>query len=628
MAADSPTKNSTESRFQPFPQGRTHPPQAWDQWPESWRQFGESRADQFLKVAGEFRLGALPTEMPHPWTRDLSDLCHDRLDDAARLFTQIEIEVYSQLLEQERPLRALMQSCERALQSGRRIFIVGCGATGRLALALERAWRTQASDTWKERIVAFTAGGDSALVRSQGVFEDHPQLGELHLRQLGFQTDDLLIGVTEGGETPFVLGAVEAAAQSAHEAPWLLFCNPPKILRKVAARSARAMDHSRIRWHALDFGPMVIAGSTRLQASSALMAFVGAALFEAAGLGRARWFISDVRDRLTRTDPTLFLPMIELEAETYGQNQFALHRGIGGEAGLAVLTDTTERAPTFGLAPFENELDFNSPHPPLSLSKTYLELRRPDSSLIADSRAAWIELLGRTPRGLDWQTENLPGAARGLKFLPLHESRLLGFNFSSTVEAARKSRGAEARLVMEVNSRADLIEFSARARQGHTEVLRHVRAESSASSLVRSLLLKSYLNMQSTLAMGRLDRYAGNWMTYVRPANNKLIDRSLRILRQLAERLATSNLNATHIPDQASQHIPDQASQIPHPTPPAPIRPLHPFAWQVDPRRARYVAREMPERELLAMLLAMAEVADAEDSVVWNTLALALCSKP
>ncbi|HRK08302.1 MAG TPA: SIS domain-containing protein [Pseudobdellovibrionaceae bacterium] len=620
MAADPNSQNPTEPRFQPFPQGRAQPPRTWDQWPESWRRFGESRADQFLKVAGEFRLGALPTEMPHPWTKDLSDLCHQRLDDAARIFTQIEIEVFSQLLEQERPLRALMQSCERALQSGRRIFIVGCGATGRLALALERAWRSQASDAWKERIVAFTAGGDSALVRSQGVFEDHPQLGELHLRQLGFQNDDLLIGVTEGGETPFVLGAVEAAAQSAHEVPWLLFCNPPKTLRKVAARSARAMDHSRIRWHALDFGPMVIAGSTRLQASSALMAFVGAALFEAGGHGRARWFISDVRDRLTRTDPTLFLPMIELESETYRQNHYALHRGIGGEAGLAVLTDTTERAPTFGLAPFENELDFNTPQAPVAVSKTYLELRRPDGSLIGDSREAWIELLGRVPRGLDWQTENLPGAARGLKFLPLNEKRLLGFNFSSTVEDARRSRGAGTRLVMEVQSRADVIEFSARARRDQSEVMHQVQAEGSASSLVRSLLLKSYLNMQSTLAMGRLDRFAGNWMTYVRPANNKLIDRSLRILRHLAERLATSSPSAT-------QDL-DSVAQGPHASSHTPLRPLHPFAWQIDPRRARYVAREMPERELLAMLFAMAEVADAEDSVVWNTLALALCTKP
>jgi N-acetylmuramic acid 6-phosphate etherase len=468
--------------------------------------------------------------------------------------------------------------------------------------------------------VAFTAGGDSALVGSQGVFEDHPQLGELHLRQLGFQNDDLLIGVTEGGETPFVLGAVEAAAQSAHEAPWFLFCNPPKTLRKVAARSARVMDHSRIRWHALDFGPMVIAGSTRLQASSALMAYVGAALFEAAGHGRARWLISDVRDRLTRTDPTLFLPMIELEAETYRRNQYALHRGIGGEAGLAVLTDTTERAPTFGLAPFENELDLNPPQAPLAVSKTYLELRRPDSSLIGDSREAWIELLGRAPRGLDWQSENLPGSARGLKFLPLNENRILGFNFSSAVETARRSRGAETQLVMEVSSRADVIEFSARARRDQSAVVHQVHAESSNSSLVRSLLLKSYLNMQSTLTMGRLDRFAGNCMTYVRPANNKLIDRSLRILRHLSERLATSSPSATQGLDTATQGL--------HSNSQTHFRPLHPFAWQIDPRRAQYVAREMPERELLAMLLAMAEVADAEDSVVWNTLALALCSKP
>jgi N-acetylmuramic acid 6-phosphate etherase len=605
MAADphSHKYQRDQKRFQPFPKGQLQPPLDWGQWPEPLRRLGEQKAESFLQVAGEFRLGSLPTEMPHPWTKDLSDLCHDRPDDAARLFTQIEIEIYTKLLEQDRPIRDLTRSCERALQTGRRIFIVGCGATGRLALAIERAWRTHASETLKDRIVAFTAGGDSALVRSQGVIEDHPQLGELHLRQLGYRNEDLLIGVTEGGETPFVLGAVEAAAQSSHEAPWLFFCNPPKILRKVATRSARVLDHSRVRWHALDFGPMVIAGSTRLQASSALMAFVGASLFEAAAYGRARWLISDVRDRLTRTDPTWFLPLIEEEAETYRQNHYALHRAFGGEAGLAVLTDTTERAPTFGLSPFENELDLNTSDRPLDLSKTYLELRQCDGSALSQSINAWNELLGRGPRGLDWQSENLPGAARGLKFLPLHEARLLGFNFSADAEARRQARGAESQIVIEVSSQNEAIQFSLRHRSS-PGVRNRITVESSTSSLVRSLLLKSYLNMQSTLAMGKCDRIAGNWMTFVRPVNNKLIDRSLRIIRHLAERMSAP-----------SAEIQLHSS-----------RPLHPFNWKIETRRALYVAREMPERELLAMLLAMDEVSEPEDSVVWNTLALALQS--
>ena len=38
------------------------------------------------------------------------------------------------------------------------------------------------------------------------------------------------------------------------------------------------------------------------------------------------------------------------------------------------------------------------------------------------------------------------------------------------------------------------------------------------------------LNIHSTLVMGRLRRYEGNVMTYVRASNNKLIDRAIRYI--------------------------------------------------------------------------------------------------
>ena len=46
--------------------------------------------------------------------------------------------------------------------------------------------------------------------------------------------------------------------------------------------------------------------------------------------------------------------------------------------------------------------------------------------------------------------------------------------------------------------------------------------------LEEQVLLKILLNIHSTLVMGRLDRYQGNLMTWVRPSCNKLIDRAVR----------------------------------------------------------------------------------------------------
>jgi hypothetical protein len=54
--------------------------------------------------------------------------------------------------------------------------------------------------------------------------------------------------------------------------------------------------------------------------------------------------------------------------------------------------------------------------------------------------------------------------------------------------------------------------------------------------LFRHLLLKQALNIHSTLVMGRLGRYEGNVMTWVRPSNGKLVDRAVRTVQLLLER--------------------------------------------------------------------------------------------
>ena len=54
--------------------------------------------------------------------------------------------------------------------------------------------------------------------------------------------------------------------------------------------------------------------------------------------------------------------------------------------------------------------------------------------------------------------------------------------------------------------------------------------------LMRHTLLKQVLNIHSTLVMGRLGRYEGNLMTWVRPTNGKLVDRSARYVQHLLDR--------------------------------------------------------------------------------------------
>ena len=69
-------------------------------------------------------------------------------------------------------------------------------------------------------------------------FQDHPEFGVRQLDELGFADGDLLISSTEGGETPFVIGATERAAAVSSNPPWFLYCNPDEKLARLVERSA------------------------------------------------------------------------------------------------------------------------------------------------------------------------------------------------------------------------------------------------------------------------------------------------------------------------------------------------------------------------------------------------------
>jgi N-acetylmuramic acid 6-phosphate etherase len=495
----------------------------------------KDQKDDFLKHRHLFQLGGLITERPNPRTENLSELCQFNLAQACRVFRDVEIDALQTLLDCDSLAQAVVESFRKAIGDGSRIFFVGCGATGRLALVLEAMWRSQAPMSLKESVIAFTAGGDYALVRSMGVFEDRQELGGEHLQRLGFREGDLLIAVTEGGETPFVLGALEHATRLSAIKPWLFFCNPAILLAETAERSKRALENPRVRWHDFQIAPMALTGSTRLQACSVLMSFLGACLEEILTRSKPKWIFSETLDLLYRIDPTSLIPLIEREAETHllsSAEGFSLHRSRS--AAMAVLTDTTERAPTFSLAPFETSMESQSESNLHSLSKTYLEIPGTNSS-----QDAWLLLLGREPRPFSPPDDvRLPDGRRP----EIEIDQIYGFDFSDSVLERRKAKGIQTSLIIEIEfGQADQLAFQT-LQPGASAPLWECRFQVGNSLTVRQSLLKYLLNLQSTLAMGRIGRFHGNLMTYVKPTNGKLIDRALRTLRTLSGQSRLSSI--------------------------------------------------------------------------------------
>jgi N-acetylmuramic acid 6-phosphate etherase len=459
-------------------------------------------AEEFLQISAAFRLGDLPTEQAHPETVGMAEQAQQCLPQAVEAFNRVDRMAFASLQKHLDPLPDLVEAIRSTLRRGHRIYIAGCGATGRLALALE----VLARDVWctndPDRVRGFMAGGDAALIRSIESFEDYPDYGARQLNELGFAREDLLIGITEGGETPFVLGAVMEATRFNGPKPWCLFCNPPDLLKTTVARSREMITHPGIRPFPLPIGPMALSGSTRLQATSVQMLVAGAALSEATGHASAAELMQAFQGLLQEFDPHTVIPFIEAEAAVYAAKDQVLY--TADLFAITVLTDTTERSPTFSLPPFESRDHAEEPS-----STCYLSIPGTDST-----QSAWRQLLRRAPRALDWK--GISEKAR-LKYLLAHD-------ISENASQWRKQRCPAAQQIPYViGGPAPTLRF-----MNHTQIL----CDAQQPLLLRHLLLKVSLNMQSTLVMGRLGRFESNLMTWVKPANNKLIDRAARY-RQL-----------------------------------------------------------------------------------------------
>jgi N-acetylmuramic acid 6-phosphate etherase len=454
-----------------------------------------NKAQEFLQIAGQFRLGHLTTEGVHHLTTEMSELAKNDLAQGINVLQAVDRLALRSLQLKAPEIWQLHQRVKSTFESGHDVLLVGCGATGRLSLVIETLSRQLG--LYPGRVRAFMAGGDYALVKSVESFEDRTHYGARQLHDLGFKNGDLLLAITEGGETPFVIGACNEAEKISMEKPWFLYCNPDAALEGLQ-RCREVLENPRIQKLNLTCGPMALTGSTRMQASTVQMAAAGlAVLYMWENEAQMSDALSQWAEWYGELDLTGLAPFIEAEASAKVTTYVS-----DAQLAISILTDTTERSPTFSQPAFENIQETST------LSPIYLAVK---GTFCA--REAWETLLSRSPRCLTW--EELQGR--------ISEEVLGGFDIS---ENARKRRaGAE-------------VSFTQRPGQVLWE-----RTGASwsmplwdASPLFTHLTLKMALNTLSTLMMGRRGFYQDNVMVWVRPSNNKLIDRATRYVQFLAKR--------------------------------------------------------------------------------------------
>lgn len=460
----------------------------------------QTKTQDFLKIAPQFQLGHLVTESFHPDTESLSQLVKADVAKAHKLLGDVDRKALALMEGKADILWELAKSIEETLKSGHKIFMVGCGATGRLSLVLETLFRQEFGQS--NQVVSFMAGGDFALIKSVESFEDKTEYGERQLMELGFGPHDLLLASTEGGETPFVIGACNKAAAVSSRAPYFLYCNPDDVLMPIH-RSREVIENKKIKKVNLTVGPMAISGSTRMQSSTVLMLGIGVGLlYRHESQEKFNEFYKDFLHRLTLTHYESMAPFTSLEAKLYKEKKY-LNYVTDPYLGISILTDTTERSPTFSLRGFENRLDHSNDH---ALSYLFIQEGQ-------NSGHAWSELLWRKPRPVEWK--ELDGR--------INLEKVLGFDISALGWKNRK---------LHVPTEDFFVTYD------NGKVLFKCMKEEAVfewgeEPLFNHLMVKMLLNAHSTLIMGLLGRYEGNVMTWVRPSNNKLIDRAARYITQL-----------------------------------------------------------------------------------------------
>lgn len=466
----------------------------------------QEKAKAFLKVAAQFQLGSLPTEQRHPLTYELADMARHDLPKAFGVLKDIDLGVLKVAQSKADELAKLEDAIRDTLQSGGRVFFYGCGATGRLSMSLEYLWRyMHLGQREADQVLGFMSGGDLALVHSIENFEDHPEFGAQQVRDIGFGANDLLVSCTEGGETPSVIGATEEATRISSRKPFFLYCNPNEVLHEQVERSRLVLENEKIEKICLYCGPMYLSGSTRLQASTILMLGAGMALLRAAQTDIEKPDIKDFIKFIEKMDFSFLIPFTTEESHIYSLGEYVLYET--DEYGITILTDTTERAPTFSLRSFENQ---NDEHRVPSYSYIYFPQTQ-------NAREAWQAILLRDPITIEWDAlRNVAGRAR-----------LMGFDFSANAAHQREKLVAPKKLHMfSITRSGDHMMF----RLGD---VKHKLSVRGLHPLFEHLFLKIAMNMHSTLTMGRIGRFESNVMTWVKPSNNKLIDRAIRYVEYL-----------------------------------------------------------------------------------------------
>ncbi len=181
----------------------------------------------------------------------------DRLStlDLVDLFNQEDINTINAIAGARQELADAIDLIADNLRQGGRLFYIGAGTSGRLGV-LDAAECPPTFCTPPELVQGILAGGAGALVKSSEGLEDIARDGAQAMVDNNIGTHDVVVGITAGGTTPYVHGAIESAQQRGAKTVFIA-CVPANQVASIADIDIR-----------LPVGAEIVSGSTRLKSGT------------------------------------------------------------------------------------------------------------------------------------------------------------------------------------------------------------------------------------------------------------------------------------------------------------------------------------------------------------------------
>jgi N-acetylmuramic acid 6-phosphate etherase len=196
--------------------------------------------------------GHLLTEQINPQSQNLDRLSSLEIVD---LFNREDVKTIEAIADARVALAKTIDATAAAFKQGGRLLYVGAGTSGRLGV-LDAAECPPTFCTPPELVQGILAGGAPALIKSSEALEDRPEDGAQAIRDRHVTNLDVVIGITAGGTTPFVHGALQEAK-----------------LRGATTVAMSCVNAEQVTIEAdidirLLVGAEILAGSTRLKAGT------------------------------------------------------------------------------------------------------------------------------------------------------------------------------------------------------------------------------------------------------------------------------------------------------------------------------------------------------------------------